>query len=674
MTKGQPTQSAEKPAIEVTPLTVGDASSGAQPFDQEQQDEAVPSLQIPVTASVGSHDIIHNVNLDNARRWIYLCHFFARFCDSTWQFAINLFLTAFTNYQSMFLVSSYGIVSQLSIIVFGSISGRFVDETNRLRTAQLFFGTQTAAILMATLCSFMVLIRVQAQFANHEESMSPSQQTDSVDDSFVWWDDHFTFLLVLLIHVFGPLAEIFNVAFLVVLERDWIVTMMTSTNDRNSLSETNREEDGLDDKDSTTPSGDRAWLTETNVRMKQLNLLCQAMAPTVAGWAIGAFDSSMNNNDGNSTTSVDGNDSMSGNDKTHNLIAATLLLTVISLVTVLVEFVCTARVYCMIPTLQQMSQPLESSSTAATTRNHVTFQKLEQEPDYLTARSTVESEVAGDAFADSFQISENKATASAYGTVQECDPVELESMENESEQQQNTSAGSSASVSSSSGWTFLFRGEQLLPSGWKVYFQQPIAYAGLGLALTYVNALTFASLMTSYVVSRGMDLGTVGLLRGISGGMGLVGTVAYRVSVSWASLVSTGFWSIAFEFVCLTTSFTSFFVPSYTGSMALLILGVCASRIGLWVFDTTVTQMMQELVPEGIRGVVGGTQQSLNAFFQCTSFALGLIFYKPDNFFIYAAAGYLALGIALLLYYVTVYRRANQLFPTLLQPVVTPSL
>ncbi|KAL7574171.1 hypothetical protein ACA910_014849 [Epithemia clementina (nom. ined.)] len=121
--------------------------------------------------------------------------------------------------------------------------------------------------------------------------------------------------------------------------------------------------------------------------------------------------------------------------------------------------------------------------------------------------------------------------------------------------------------------------------------------------------------MTAYLVSRGMALEAVGLLCGVASALRLLGTVAYHMSVSKTSLVTTGLWSIVLEFVCLSICFVSFFVKSYNGSMTLLVAGVCASRIGLWVFDVSVTQMMQELVPEGIRGVMGGTQQSLNACF-----------------------------------------------------------
>ena len=155
--------------------------------------------------------------------------------------------------------------------------------------------------------------------------------------------------------------------------------------------------------------------------------------------------------------------------------------------------------------------------------------------------------------------------------------------------------------------------------------------------------------MTGYVVWRGMHLETVGVWRGISAAVGLIGTFVYHFSTRRTTLVFTGMWSVVYQFVCISLSFASLFVEDYSLSIFMLISGTCASRVGLWVFDITVTQLMQEFIPEGIRGVVGGSQQSLNAFFQLLSFALGLIFPDPRKFHIYVSAGYGAVRLVMLM-------------------------
>jgi solute carrier family 40 (iron-regulated transporter), member 1 len=122
-------------------------------------------------------------------------------------------------------------------------------------------------------------------------------------------------------------------------------------------------------------------------------------------------------------------------------------------------------------------------------------------------------------------------------------------------------------------------------------------------------------------------------------------------------------WSILYQLVFVSVSFAALFMTDakqYTLSMVLLVGGVCLSRIGLWVFAMTVAQLMQEFIPDGFRGVVGGTQQSLNAFFQLSSFALGLLFPDPRDFPIYVAAGYAAVCSAALAFYLGIYLRRDE--------------
>jgi solute carrier family 40 (iron-regulated transporter), member 1 len=116
-------------------------------------------------------------------------------------------------------------------------------------------------------------------------------------------------------------------------------------------------------------------------------------------------------------------------------------------------------------------------------------------------------------------------------------------------------------------------------------------------------------------------------------------------------------WSITYQLVCIMLSVLSFLAASYNISMALFIAGVCASRVGLWVFDVAVTQLMQEFIPEGIRGSVGGTQSALNAFFQLSSFSLGIFLPSPKQFYINAISGCTSVALAAAIYALFIFRR-----------------
>lgn len=96
-------------------------------------------------------------------------------------------------------------------------------------------------------------------------------------------------------------------------------------------------------------------------------------------------------------------------------------------------------------------------------------------------------------------------------------------------------------------------------------------------------------------------------------------------------------------------------------SLAMLIAGVCASRIGLWVFDISTTQLFQLHVDEEVRGLVGGVQQSLNALFGMFSFVLGILIPDPAYFHYYVSVGYVSVGLSVLCYAAGVYSRRDKL-------------
>merc|ERR1719215_638714 len=107
--------------------------------------------------------------------------------------------------------------------------------------------------------------------------------------------------------------------------------------------------------------------------------------------------------------------------------------------------------------------------------------------------------------------------------------------------------------------------------------------------------------------------------------MGLFGTFLFKhLSLMGMSLESSGFWAVTFQFTCLSLSYFSLYISDSLQSLIGLIVGVCMSRVGLWIFDISINQLMQLSVNEDVRGIVGGTQNALTAFMGLTAFALGL--------------------------------------------------
>nr|XP_023420031.1 solute carrier family 40 member 1-like [Cavia porcellus] len=67
-------------------------------------------------------------------------------------------------------------------------------------------------------------------------------------------------------------------------------------------------------------------------------------------------------------------------------------------------------------------------------------------------------------------------------------------------------------------------------------------------------------------------------------------------------------------------------------SIILLFSGVILARIGLWSFDLTVTQLLQENIPEVERGAVNGVQCSLNYLMDLIHFILVMLAPRPQQF------------------------------------------
>ncbi|KAG8443029.1 hypothetical protein GDO86_011735 [Hymenochirus boettgeri] len=67
-------------------------------------------------------------------------------------------------------------------------------------------------------------------------------------------------------------------------------------------------------------------------------------------------------------------------------------------------------------------------------------------------------------------------------------------------------------------------------------------------------------------------------------------------------------------------------------SIILLFSGVILARVGLWSFDLTVTQLLQENIPELERGVVNGVQSSMNYLMDLVHFVMVILAPQPQQF------------------------------------------
>lgn len=200
-----------------------------------------------------------------------------------------------------------------------------------------------------------------------------------------------------------------------------------------------------------------------------------------------------------------------------------------------------------------------------------------------------------------------------------------------------------------------------LRNGALVYAEQKVVWAGISLAILYVNTLSFGGIMTTFLLWKGMSREEVGLWRSIENITGLLGTLAFQLLTKFTTVVNAGEVSILFFFGCLTVAVASFFIRDDKWSMHMLVGSCAASRTGLWTFDIAVTFLYQTHVPEGIRGLVGGTQQALNSFFVVLIGCLGIFLRRPKDFYLFAGTSYVGITLCMIVYSVGIFCRQGNL-------------
>lgn len=288
----------------------------------------------------------------HARRLLYLSHSFAQSSEVAWQFCLTIFLAAFTNYQSLLLVSTYGFTTRLAVCVVCPKLGAWLDDerTNRLRAARILIGLENISLLVASFCCFLLLSNQSIDGEPPTNAGDQITEDNTLDDTTVSTLYRFdatptSLVLIVLVHLFGSVVQVLDEAFLVAIERDWVVIMCQSFASNNTTSRTEPAATLQGNGPESNPTRTKReaestsallhkHLSEINVTMKQIDLTCKVVGPTIAGFLFPLAYSTTT-----SQTSSQG------------LEWACLCVGVINTLALIIEYVCTAQIYQLIPSL-----------------------------------------------------------------------------------------------------------------------------------------------------------------------------------------------------------------------------------------------------------------------------------------------------------------------------------
>jgi len=212
--------------------------------------------------------------------------------------------------------------------------------------------------------------------------------------------------------------------------------------------------------------------------------------------------------------------------------------------------------------------------------------------------------------------------------------------------------------------------------GWLAYMKHPVRNAGLGLAFLYMTVLGFDSITWSYCLLQGVSESTLGLLTGVSAVTGLAGARIFPVARKRLGLEKTGCLGFVWLTSCLLFCVASVWSPgspfdpgnSYAEgdldqaepfnpleagnrttdklygedggegeedskvAVSLLLTGIISFRLGLWVADLSVQQIVQERVASHCRGSLSGVQSSIQSALDLLKFCLVVALPHPRFF------------------------------------------
>ncbi|KAF2731553.1 hypothetical protein EJ04DRAFT_545131 [Polyplosphaeria fusca] len=183
---------------------------------------------------------------------------------------------------------------------------------------------------------------------------------------------------------------------------------------------------------------------------------------------------------------------------------------------------------------------------------------------------------------------------------------------------------------------------------WKDYVLNPAFLASFSLSLLHLTVLSFASQMSTYLMTLGFTSVHISLMRLVAVILELSATCAAPLLMARIGAVRSGLWFVNEQLISIViaVSLYSLVNTSTKFAGATLVIGVTLSRVGLWGFDLSVQYLVQEQAPESSRGSFSACEMALQNFFELISFLITMIWHQPHEFRYAAYVSVGAIGIS----------------------------
>jgi len=232
-----------------------------------------------------------------------------------------------------------------------------------------------------------------------------------------------------------------------------------------------------------------------------------------------------------------------------------------------------------------------------------------------------------------------------------------------------------------------------LTLSWGLYARSPARDAGLSLAMLFMTVLGWDNITYGYALALCLSESVMGALVGVSAIVGVAGSLAYPRIRMRVGLDNTGLVGYSTLVSILSLAVVSVWLPgspfqdytspifnqdNYNGtvngtavetsskvdlcksydytSVSIFLTSTILNRFGLWISDLSVTQIMQEQVPEAHRGKINGVQTGLNSLLNTVKFTLVMLLPRLQTFgylIIASTAASTIGGLFFIVYYIS---------------------